>query len=198
MSLPPKKKYNKLSLFAIIPLRKLNIKRPLLRKTDWPLRGDISPDGVSSYTVWSCYHQSLISSGYWAKPYQPIRQVGNLWKYKCLRINHSGEPLKTPIVTRPKNLKEWTNFVFFLQGGGGGLGFRSHIYPTVQPLSTQGLGRGKRFDYFITVAREREGEGGAGRGEVAYKLTYTRDWSLFTIWESSFSPPSPPNTPTTA
>ena len=82
-----------------------------------------------------------------------------------MRINQSGEPLKTPIVTRPKNLKEWTIFVFFLQGGGRrGLGFRSYIYSTVQPPGgTQGLGRVKRFDYFIRkVAGERR-EGGGSR-----------------------------------
>ena len=151
---------DKLSLFAIIPLRKLNIKRPLLRKTDWPLRGDISPDGVSSYTVWSCYHQSLISSGYWAKPYQPIRQVGNLWKYKCLRINHSGEPLKTPIVTRPKNLKEWTNFVFFLQGGGG---VRISI-PYIPNGSTTKYSRVREGKTFWLLYNKGSGrEGGAGK-----------------------------------
>ena len=67
---------------------------------------------------------------------------------------------------------------FFYKEEGGGLGFRSHIYPTVQPLSTQGLGRGKRFDYFITTVA---GERGGGGGEVDYKLTYTWDWSLLTI-----------------
>ena len=44
----------------------------------------------------------------------------------------------------------------------GGLGFRSHIYSTVQPLGTQGLGRGKRFDCFITKVAGERGEGRRG------------------------------------
>ena len=104
------------------------------------MRGGISPHWVSSCTARRYYHQSLISSGYRAKPYQPNWRS---WQSLKIQIFENKPVRRTTQNTTRKEGKTYQGvdqlLIFFCRG----LGFRSNTYSNFKPLGTQGLGGGK-------------------------------------------------------